>query len=239
MKYIEIIVLINLVIHLCFVKFSNYILRNKRNIWLIGLSMILDSLYVVSYIYFPYHIEKYRYLIIWIISVVPFISKGVNKTLSLSLVYLMFNFTLGGISEIVYQLVTNFWAVIISLILFCFIFSLYSIYKRFHSYNEKLVYDVILKDNNQSFYLQGYCDTGNFLATDNNIPIIFINPKIKIGHFVKEIEVQTVSLKRVISLYEVNDFKIKINKRYVKRDVYIAYANISHMVMFGLNVLGG
>lgn len=239
MRYIEIILLINLAIHLSFIAVANYIFKQKKNMMMILLSCIFDIIYVLLYIYIPYQLEAYKYLAIFVISVTPFITKGLYKALLLSLVYFLLNFTLGGSAELLYSIINNFWSVVLSLSGVLIILSVFAVYKRVHISHESLTYDVYIEDGSQSYYLDGYCDTGNFLSTDDNIPIVFLNRRIQIGRYKKSIPVQTVSLKREIQLYEVKEFRIKIKNKYVKRDVYLAYADISCMVMFGLNILGG
>lgn len=239
MRYIEIILCINLAIHLIFVGIANYIMRQKKNNILIFLSCIMDAIYTWFYIYMPYELEPYKYLCIFVISITPFLRKGLSKALLLSLVYLMLNFTLGGSAEVLYAVLTNFLVVLCSILIIGAIFIVYAMYRKYHVVSSSFTYDVYIEDGSQSFYLNGFCDSGNFLTTDDNIPIVFLNHKIQIGRYKKSIEVQSVSVKKKISLYEVKEFKIKIKNKYVKRDVYLAYADISYMVMFGLNILGG
>lgn len=239
MRYIEIIILVNLTIHICFIIVANFILKQKKNIIMISISCILDIIYIFMYIYIPYELDSYKYILVFIISFIPFITKGIIKALMSSLIYLMLNFTLGGSAEILYNTLNNFYSVIISLILILFIFSIIAVYKKTHISVNNLVYEIVVTDDNHSIYLNGYCDTGNFLSTDENIPIVFINNKIDIGKYKKSILIQTVSIKKYINLYEIKEFKIKINNKYIKRDVYIAFADINYMAMFGINVLGG
>ncbi len=239
MRYIEIIILLNLVIHLCFIGVANYIFKQKKNKYWILLSCILDIFYVVMYVYFPYVLEPYKYLAICWISITPFIKKEFHRTLLMAFVYFLLNFTLGGSAEILYSIISNFLAVCISLAVIMLLLSVFALYKKVHINHTSLMYDIYIEDGNQSYFLNGYCDTGNFLSTDDNIPIVFLNRKIHIGRYKKSIVVHTVSLEQQISLYEVKEFKIKIKNKYVKKDVYLAYADISCMVMFGLNILGG
>ena len=89
------------------------------------------------------------------------------------------------------------------------------------------------------YFLEGYCDTGNFLNANDNIPIIFVNKRIKIGKYKNEIIINSLSTKKKIRIYTVDDFKIRINDRLVSKDVYIAYGNIKYDIMFGLDLLGG
>lgn len=156
-----------------------------------------------------------------------------------AIVYLMLNFTLGGSAEILYRIVNNFHSVIISLVLMVLLIGIFAIYKKINISHKSLIYELIISDENNLIYLNGYCDTGNFLTTDDNIPIVFLNNKISIGKYKRRILIQSVSTKSYINLYEVKEFKIKIKNKFIKRDVYIAFADINHMAMFGLNILGG
>lgn len=239
MKYIELLVLINMIIHLCFVKMAYYLLRIKPNYYAISISCLLDGIYIALYIYFPYQIENLKYLIILLISLCSFVTKGPTRALLLCVVYLMLNFTLGGSAGILYNLINHFIVVVACLGGILFFFSLYAIYKKYHFRPDLLEYDVIIKDKNETLYLNGFCDTGNFLSTNNNIPIVFINRKIRIGNYYKTIDISSVSVNKKIPIYEVESFKIKINNKYIKKDVYIAYGDIAFSVMFGSNLLGG
>ncbi|MCI5582941.1 MAG: sigma-E processing peptidase SpoIIGA [Anaeroplasma sp.] len=239
MNYIEIILLIDLAIHIILVIITNYIFKRKTRYFLLAISCIINLLYMLAYILIPYLIESYKYLLILLISIIPFVSKNIILCLYQLILYLFLNFTLGGFSQILYQTINNFYSVCISVGVFYFVFILLALYKKTHYTSNKLLYDILIIDERRKYYLKGYCDTGNFLSTDNNVPIVFINSKYKIGKLKKEIEIRTVSLVKTIKIYKVNAFLIKVNKRYVKKDVYIAFTNMNHMAMFGLNLLGG
>lgn len=239
MKYIELLVIINVVIHLCFVKIAYYLLRIKPNKIAIGISCLLDGVYMLLYIFIPYQIEPYRYFMILIISIVPFITKRPSKALFLCLIYLMLNFTLGGSAGILYKMMNHFSVVLICLGGILFLFACYAIFKRYHFRPDVLEYEVMIEDDNRTIYLSGFCDTGNFLTTDDNIPIVFLKRNIQIGHYYKTITVNSLSTNKTIPIFEVKSFKIKIKNKYVKKDVYLAYGDIAFNVMFGSNLLGG
>lgn len=239
MRYIEIIIALNLAVHILFIRIANYLLKQKNNKLLILFSSVIDIIYTLLYLLFPYELEVYKYIFILLISILPFIGKGLIKALLSMIIYFMLNFMLGGTSELIYNIISNFYAVLISLLIINVAFIIYAIYKRLNISLNNLNYDIIIKHNNKKLNLKGYCDTGNFLTTDNNIPVVFINQKIKIGKYKKNIIINSVSVKKEINLYEVESFLIKINNKYVKKDVYLAHADISCMVMFGLDILGG
>lgn len=239
MRYIEIIIALNLAVHILFIRMTNYLLKQKNNRPLIMFSSMIDIIYTILYLLLPYELEAYKYVFIFIISLLPFIGKGLIKALLSMIIYFMLNFMLGGTSELIYNIISNFYSVLISLLAINVMFVIYAIYRKVNINLNDLYYDIIIKHNNKRLNLKGYCDTGNFLSTDENIPIVFINNKLKIGKYKSNIIVNSVSVKKKIKLYEVESFFIKINNKYVKKDVYLAHADISCMVMFGLDILGG
>lgn len=229
----------NILIHLCFVKIAYYLLRIKPNNIAISISCLLDGVYIILYIFVPYKIESIRYFLIMIISLAPFISKGPTKALFLCLIYLMLNFTLGGSAGILYKIMNHFSVVLICLGGILFLFACYTIYKKYHFRPDVLEYEVMIEDENRIIYLSGFCDTGNFLTTEDNIPIVFLKNNISIGHYYKTISINSLSTSKKLPIYAVKSFKIKIKNKYVKKDVYLAHGDIAFNVMFGSNLLGG
>ena len=75
------------------------------------------------------------------------------------------------------------------------------------------------------------------MLTDNNIPVVFVKKQYHTGNYYKDILIQTVGSSYKISLYKIDSFKIKVNNKFIKKDVYIAYSNISYDVMFGSALL--
>lgn len=239
MKYIELIVLINIVIHLCFIHVAYYLLHIKTNRIATSISCLMDGIYVVFYLLYPYELEPFRYFCILVISTTPFITKGPTKCLMLCLVYLMLNFTLGGSAGVLYKIMNHFSSVMIALGVILVLVSVYALYKKYHFRPDMLEYEVVIEDDNRKIYLNGFCDTGNFLSTDDNIPIVFLKKNLKIGHYYKTIEMNSLSTSKKIPIFEVKSFKIKIKNKYIQKDVYIAYGDIAFNVMFGSNLLGG
>lgn len=239
MNYIEIIILINLLIHNLFIAITNYILSSKNRIFPILLSNFVDIVYIILYIYFPYKFDNYQYVFVLIISIIPFIKKRLYITLLGSIIYLLLNFTLGGTSKIIYYILESFYSVILALITIYISFLIIAIYKKIKFNIKNLNYDIIIKDKNKELFLNGYIDTGNILTSDDNIPIVFLDKSIKIGTFKKKIKINTVSICKYIDIYSIESFKIKINNKYIVKDVYIAFTNLHTSCMFGINLLGG
>ena len=239
MKYIELIVLLNILIHLSFIKLSNFIMNRKNNWVLILISILIDGTYITLYLLIPEEVDAYKYLIILFLSIVPFISKRITITLFSSIIYLMFNFILGGFTGIIIKIVNHYLIVLGCLLMINILFSIYAIYRKYHIRNNNLIYKILIKDNKKEYSLLGFCDTGNFLKTDDNIPIIFINKKYKLGKYYKTIPIKTVSNNYDIAIYKIESFKINLNDKYIEKDVYIAYSDINYDVMFGCDLLGG
>lgn len=239
MNYIEIIVLINVVIHYGLSRVSGYILGVKINKFLLFSSVILDCLYVVLYVLLPYEFEPYKYILIFLIAILPCLNKGIIRCLFYALIYLMLNFTLGGITEIVYKTISNFISVVISLFIILLICILILLYKRNKVNYDRLMYDIIISFNKKNIKLKGFCDTGNFLRDDDLIPIVFVKEKYKMGNFYKTIDVKTVNDVKKVEIYLIDVFKVKIKNRYITKDVYISFVDINYDVMFGIDILGG
>ncbi len=229
----------NVVIHYCFVRIAYYLLHIKPNHIAIGISCLLDGIYILLYIFLPYQIESFRYVLILIISMTPFITKRPTKALFLCLIYLMLNFTLGGSAGILFKMMNHFIVVLICLGLILVLFAGYAIFKKYHIRPDILEYEVMIEDDNRRLYLSGFCDTGNFLTTEDNIPIVFLKKNIHIGHYYKTITINSLSTTKKVSLFAVKSFKIKIKNKYIEKDVYLAYGDIAFNVMFGSNLLGG
>jgi hypothetical protein len=240
MNYIEIIVFINVIIHYGLSVITGYISSIKLNKILLMVSIILDIIFVLLYIYIPYEFEAYKYIFILLIAIIPSINKGSIRCLFYTLVYLMLNFTLGGITDIIYNYINNFSSIIFALIFIIMITLFVYVYKKQKLNYDSLIYDVILEFDKKIVKLKGFCDTGNLLISDDLIPIVFVNKIYIMGKFVKQINVSTINSNDLIDIYIINSFKIKLNKRYVKKDVYIAFVDTgNNEVIFGLDILGG
>lgn len=239
MKYIELIVALNILIHINFIKLSNFIMNRKNNWILISISSLIDGLYVTCYLLIPQKVDSFRYLIILILSILPFVNRRTTVTLFSCIIYLMFNFILGGFTGIIINIINYYFIVLVGLIFINLIFCLYAVFRRNNVNNKSLIYKIIINENDKDYLLLGFCDTGNFLKTDNNIPIVFVNRKYKFGRYYKTILIQTVGQKYEIGIYKLNSFKICVNNKYIKKDVYISYSDISYDCLFGCDLIGG
>ena len=239
MRYIEIIVLLNVLIHLILVIASSYVSEIKGSKLFILLSVILDAIYIILYVYIPYELEKYKYLMIIIISILPFISRQFTKTLVGMLIYLLLNLCFGGLANVLYTIINSPYVVIGGIILVYLVVIITTLIIRKSKKNKELFYDILLEYDGKILPVKGYYDTGNMVIVDEVIPVVFLNKKYKIGRYYKNINITTVNHNSGIDIYIIDSFRIKVDDKYVKKRVYIAYADIRYDAIFGHKILGG
>ena len=237
MRYIELIVLLNILIHFTFVRLTNFIMNKKNKYLLIIISILLDAIYVCLYLLLPERINSYKYIIVLALAIIPFLGNRITITLCLTLIYLMLNFILGGTSGIMIKIINHYIIVVVCLLVINLLVVIYIFIKNRNFSNRKLIFEVQIEFKGQKLILEGFFDTGNFLLTDNNIPVVFVKKQYHIGNYYKDILIQTVGSSYKISLYKIDSFKIKVNNKFIEKDVYIAYSNISYDVMFGSALL--
>ncbi len=106
---------------------------------------------------------------------------------------------------------------------------------------EILHYNLKIVDlDNKDIYLNAFLDTGNFLINEDNIPIIILNDKFKDKINIKycfDYFINTVLTNDKLKIYEVKSFFIKINGKYIKKDVYIGFGKIKHQAIIGLSII--
>lgn len=239
MNFIEILILVNVYIHFELCVISGYVASVKISKKLLFLSILLDVFFVILNAYFPYQFEPYKYIFIVLISIIPSVNKGGYRCLFFSLIYLMLNFTLGGITDLIYNVINNIWALFISLFLIGVTITFIIIYKRQKVNYDKLFYEVSIEYESKVIKLKGFCDTGNFLQYDDMIPIVLINDKYKMGSVYKQIKLNTINFSSNVDMYKVDKFIIKINNKEKLKDVYVVYISMKYDAMFGIEILGG
>lgn len=237
MEYIETIVLINVGIHLIFVRISCMILGIRTKPILLILSCGLDIVYTILYLTIPYKIELFRYLFVFLISVFPFLEYKMGSVAGFVL-YLIFNMTVGGINEILY--VANKYSMLVlflSVVGIAFIGVTFSIKtKTFH--HNQLYFLVRVTNKKKRYYIKAYLDTGNLLNYEL-IPIVLVKKKEMLGSFYKEIQINGAINGSKLMLYKVDRFEICIHGKYYKRDVYLAHAVTCFDALIGLKIIGG
>lgn len=238
--YIEYILISNIIIHILIIYSIALIIGIKINKLLLMISSILDSIYMILYIYFPYYLENIKYFIGIILSLIPFINKDKGNIFRGTILYYLLNISLGGEAYLLFKILKleYYHIIILSLILFISIYFYKSIYK----YNIKtnhLFYDVIIKDKKNTIKLKCYLDTGNIIVSDDLLSIIFLDKKYKIGTYKGKVLSKSVGGNNYIDIYCVDEIYIKINKKYIKRDAYLAFSELKYDGIFGIGLLGG
>lgn len=238
MIYIELFLAIGFLIHLVFLKLTKIVIGVKTNVILVIISLVIDSVYMLLYAYIPSLIEGYESFFVLTISITPFIKNRLKTGIIGVFFYFVMNFALGGIATIQFITTLNSFYVLIVLIVTLFILTIVVNYlRRYFKNDPSFVYDILIKYEGRNYYLKGYLDSGNFLCDDKLIPIVFTN--LKIGSYVSNIKVNSVSTTREIPLYKIDYFGIKRGKKYYEKKVYVAWSEIHYDVMFGLDILEG
>ncbi len=237
MEYIEVIVLINVLIHLVFIRLTSYVMGIKLNTYKIILSAILDIIYVVLYLLRPYHLEKFKYFFIFLISYIPF--SFINKnSLTCFFIYLVFNMSIGGINEVLYTILNyRIIAILISIIIMVIISLIYA-YKKIYFNHKYLNYELKITINKKCYSIIAYLDTGNFLKY-NFIPIILVKNKKLLIKKIGNIPISGAINEGMIDVYKADCLEIKIGGVYRKIDAYLSYANIGYDALIGLETIGG
>ncbi len=240
MEYIECVLGFNAVIHLLLVYVTGIILNIRIRKKQLFLSIILDASYMLIYIYKPLWYEGFKYMFGIILMMVTFYNLGKRNVIKASLIYYLENFLLGGIANILYMSNRiNILSIIGVTILVLVITYIYKEKTRIRFDIKKLNYEILIIDRGKKYFISGYCDTGNFLLSDDMVNVVFINMKYKFGKYKKSISSQSIGVKNTLDLYTVDGFYIFTDKGYEKKEVYIAFSRLHYDGMFGLNLLGG
>lgn len=238
--YIEIYLFLGLFIHSVFGFIAYLFLERRVNKFNLILSNILDLIYMLLFIKYPYKIENYKFLFIGIISASLFIRFNLKDSFTGIFIYLALNFLLGGISEVLYlsSLLKVYYIFIICVILLI-MFLLIKIYKQFFIKKNKFYYEIKIINERKTYYLNGFLDTGNIVFYYPNIPVVFINNKDFYGKFYDYLEVDSINGLTKVPIYKVDEFYIKINKRFIKKNIFISFTKMNIDCIFGLSIIGG
>lgn len=220
--YIEKVLVFNILIHLLLVITIIFLTNNKvlkRNI-LIGI--ILGTINLLFYLKTQNNIPKLVFVI------VPFITFYNIKS---TLLYLMLNICLGGVTGVINLSFEYYYEVIF---LFSIIISLITIFLRNNT--NKLI--VIINADKEHKFISFY-DTGcivNFGLT----PIIILNEKfnIKLSYF-SEITINTISGETKHKVYKAKNIYLMQNNEKIEKHCLIIKAKIDYDVIVGKNFIGG
>ncbi len=224
--YIEKIIILNIIIHLLLVVTTNFITSNKSKKKLIVISTILGSGNLFCSLFYPNTMYTYSYFIVIIISFISFFN------IKSTLIYLMLNFILGGISGVVNLSINYYYEVIIiSTIVILFIIFYF---KNQHC-NE---FKIIIKENKE-YKLNAFYDSG-CLINIGLTPIIILNEKFDIDlEFFTTFNVDTIGGTTTHKVYKANNIFLIENNKKIEKQCLIIKANIAYDVIIGKNFIGG
>lgn len=238
MVYIEEIIIIDTLIHIFFLNITGYISYLKLKKLNIVFSIILNILSIIIYVYLIKNIYI-NLMFFLLISLVSFYRKKKKNYIKEVLIYLTLNLIFGGINQIFYiNILYNRYLTLILLFGFIF-FTIFFITKGKFSFNkDNLVYDFIIIYNNKKLDLKLYLDTGNFLQSEDYLPIIILNKKYQIGSFYKKENCYTITGSKEIELYKVDEIYLSLGKL-KKVEAYITFASMEYDGMCGLKIIEG
>ncbi len=238
--YIEVIIIVNIYIHLI-IGCCTYLLLNIRiNKLLLFISSLIDLIYMVIYIYFPEYTLYIKYPFGIILSLVLCIKSGILNIIRGVVIYNGLNILLGGKAFILYSVsyLNNF---VLFLLVSLSFFSVY-IYKSTYKVNlniNELFYKLEIIYENKKIELMCYLDTGDFLVSDDLVNVIFINRKYEMGRFIKTQFSKSIGVINKIDLYMVDKIYLYINNKKYQKMAYISYIDLSYDGIFGIGFLGG
>ena len=150
----------------------------------------------------------------------------------------IFNLTLGGINEILYNVYSyNLIILFVSIFVIYFVIGIYAIKVKVFN-QSRLFYNVRVTIDSKKYYLKSYLDTGNFLTYDF-IPVILIKNRSLLIKPYKLININGAINESKMMLYKADKIEIMVNKNYIEKDAYLGYANLDVDAIIGLKVLGG
>lgn len=221
--YIEKVIILNIIIHLILIITTNYITNNKPKISKIIISIILGTINLVYYLLYPNYYMKYLIIIIAFITFV-----NIKSTL----IYLMLNFILGGITGVV-NLSINFYYEVIILASVVILFVIF----YFKQETEENI-TIIIKTK-EEHHFKAFYDTG-CLINVGLTPVIILNEKydIKLSYFTS-IEVNTIAGVAYKEVYKAEGVYIYKNNKMIEKHCLVIKSNIEYDVIIGKNFIGG
>lgn len=218
--YVEKIIIFNVVIHLLLIFITRYLTNNKIN--RIGLLIGVILGIINMYIYFFLNIIIVNYLLFIIIPSVTF------KSIKSTLLYIMFNLILGGITGVINLSINYYYEVIflcsISILLFIYIL-------RKEPNNYKI-------DINGKIYNCFY-DTGCIVSIGLT-PVIILNSKYNLQlEYFTTLEVNTIAGVTTHKVYKASSVYLLNNNKKTEKYCLIILSDIDYDVIIGKNFLGG
>lgn len=239
MIYIEKLILIDLLIHISFIYLTSMICAIKVRKINILFSSIINIVLIIIYIYFYKNILLNLFFSV-VIALISFLGVTIKMIIKEAILYLLLNILLGGLSEILYICNIKGCLALIALVFFMTtIVIAYMIFFKINISFNCLIYEMYIVHKRKKYRLIGYLDTGNFMQSENNVPVIVLSTKYKIGDFIKNERCITISGQKELKLYKVDNIYLKIKKRYKPINAYIVYSHLNYDCMFGLKIIEG
>lgn len=100
-------------------------------------------------------------------------------------------------------------------------------FKKMGIFVNNFKYTISVQFEDKEFLLTGFLDTGNFSSYEE-CPIIYLDRKYFVGKLesVACINIKTVSNDTIQFLYKPKNFRIKLGKRFVEKEVYICFCDL-------------
>lgn len=218
--YIEKIIILNIFIHLLMVYSTIFLTNNKVKKKNVIIGIIIGV--VNMYIYFLFSVYTINYLTFIIIPLITF--KEVKSTI----LYIMFNVILGGITGVINISINYYYEAII----LCSIIILVIIYILKNDNNKK--YKIIINDNTYNCFYDTGCIVNLGLT-----PVIILSDKLKLNlELYSTMEVSTISGVTLHNVYKAKNVYLLSNKK-IEKHCLIIISKIDYDVIIGKNFLGG
>lgn len=221
--YIEKIVIINVLIHLLLILATRYLTNNKINKNKTIISIVIGIINL--YFYFLFNLYLLHYVLFIITSILPF------NNIKSTLLYIILNFILGGVTGVVNLSISYFYEVILlcSIIMFIFIYILKKDNKQIN---------IIIKTDKE-YMFKCFYDTG-CLINIGLTPVIVLSDKFDINlEYFTNIKINTIAGETLHNVYKAKNVYVVDNNSKTEKHCLIIISNIDYEVIVGKNFLGG
>lgn len=221
--YIEKIVVLNVLIHILLILGVRYLTNNKTSLLKTIISIIIGIINL--YFFFLCNLGILHYFIFLIIGILPFYN------IKSTLLYLMFNIILGGITGII-NLSINYYYEVIFLSCFVIFILIYILKKDIKHIN-------VIINTDKEYKFKCFYDTGCIINIGFT-PVIVLNEKYNINlEYFTSIDINTIAGCTKHKVYKANNVYLLNKNKKIEKHCLIILSNIDYEVMIGKNFLGG